>query len=242
MQMDSDLVIYRTTLVRTFQVVTICRVDKSEDIGSLATLDLPMVVDLFGIYVLKGPYYTLTTTNWFLQALSVIPRGSWRDTHNLTLAPNLAAPSSPSLTHAAGRRLAPPCAAAVRRPLRDRTCFDHRDEVFPIVPKSISFLVQAYWRKIESGRGPDWRIYRRLPLRASSLVILVGARRLDASKVTTSNILFARTIDRYDDVGMTYSLLLVVVCVAMVTADQQARKCKSVEKWRRFGLVDASSF
>ncbi|KZV31093.1 hypothetical protein F511_28270 [Dorcoceras hygrometricum] len=29
-QMDSDLVIYRTTLVRTFQVITICRVDKSE--------------------------------------------------------------------------------------------------------------------------------------------------------------------------------------------------------------------
>ncbi|KZV55919.1 hypothetical protein F511_24813 [Dorcoceras hygrometricum] len=49
------------------------------DIGSLATLDLPMVVDLIGIYVLKGPYCTLTTTNWFLQALSVIPRGSWGD-------------------------------------------------------------------------------------------------------------------------------------------------------------------
>ncbi|KZV39117.1 hypothetical protein F511_19212 [Dorcoceras hygrometricum] len=48
-------------------------------IGSLATLDLPMVVDLIGIYVLKGPYCTLTTTNWFLQALSVIPRGSWGD-------------------------------------------------------------------------------------------------------------------------------------------------------------------
>ncbi|KZV50060.1 F-box/kelch-repeat protein-like [Dorcoceras hygrometricum] len=30
MQIDSDLVIYRTTLVRTFQVVTICRVDKYE--------------------------------------------------------------------------------------------------------------------------------------------------------------------------------------------------------------------
>ncbi|KZV54730.1 hypothetical protein F511_39816 [Dorcoceras hygrometricum] len=30
MQIDSDLVIYRTTLLRTFQVVTICRVDKSE--------------------------------------------------------------------------------------------------------------------------------------------------------------------------------------------------------------------
>ncbi|KZV53694.1 sucrose synthase 7-like [Dorcoceras hygrometricum] len=106
MQMDSDLVIYRTTTVRTFQVITICRVDKSEStgcvlgkwvylvtlsmslfnlqdvcivIGSLATLDLPMVVDLIGIYVLKGPYCTLTMIDWFLQALSVIPRGSWGD-------------------------------------------------------------------------------------------------------------------------------------------------------------------
>ncbi|KZV13507.1 DNA-directed RNA polymerase V subunit 1 [Dorcoceras hygrometricum] len=48
-------------------------------IGSLATLDLPMIVDLIGIYGLKGPYSTLTTTDWFLQALSVIPRGSWGD-------------------------------------------------------------------------------------------------------------------------------------------------------------------
>ncbi|KZV25254.1 hypothetical protein F511_24265 [Dorcoceras hygrometricum] len=48
-------------------------------IGSIATLDLPMVVDLIGIYGLKGPYCTLNTTNWFLQALSVIPRGSWGD-------------------------------------------------------------------------------------------------------------------------------------------------------------------
>ncbi|KZV39910.1 putative polyamine oxidase 4 [Dorcoceras hygrometricum] len=48
-------------------------------IGSLATLDLPMVVDLLGIYVLKGPYCTPTMTDWFLHALSVIPRGSWGD-------------------------------------------------------------------------------------------------------------------------------------------------------------------
>ncbi|KZV49504.1 hypothetical protein F511_15208 [Dorcoceras hygrometricum] len=48
-------------------------------IGSIATLDLPMVVDLIEIYGLKGPYCTLTTTDWFLQALSVIPRGSWGD-------------------------------------------------------------------------------------------------------------------------------------------------------------------
>ncbi|KZT76306.1 hypothetical protein F511_46668 [Dorcoceras hygrometricum] len=48
-------------------------------IGSLATLDLPMVVDLIGIFVLKGPYCTLTMTDWFLQALSMIPRGSGGD-------------------------------------------------------------------------------------------------------------------------------------------------------------------
>ncbi|KZV29063.1 acyl-CoA dehydrogenase-related protein [Dorcoceras hygrometricum] len=48
-------------------------------IRSTATLDLPMVVDLIGIYGLKGPYCTLTTTNWFLQELSVISRGSWGD-------------------------------------------------------------------------------------------------------------------------------------------------------------------
>ncbi|KZV46648.1 hypothetical protein F511_38722 [Dorcoceras hygrometricum] len=57
-----------------FDLQDVCMV-----IGSLATLDLPMVVDLIGIYVLKGPYCTLTMTNWFLQALSVIPRGSWGD-------------------------------------------------------------------------------------------------------------------------------------------------------------------
>ncbi|KZV50232.1 pentatricopeptide repeat-containing protein [Dorcoceras hygrometricum] len=38
-----------------------------------------MVVDLIGIFELKGPYCTLNMTDWFLQALSVIPRGSWGD-------------------------------------------------------------------------------------------------------------------------------------------------------------------
>ncbi|KZV44285.1 hypothetical protein F511_17263 [Dorcoceras hygrometricum] len=45
-------------------------------IGSIATLDLPMVADVIGIYGLKGPY---CTTNWLFQALSVIPRRSWGD-------------------------------------------------------------------------------------------------------------------------------------------------------------------
>ncbi|KZV30988.1 hypothetical protein F511_31545 [Dorcoceras hygrometricum] len=45
----------------------------------IATLDLPMAVDSVVIFVRKGPYCMLTFTNWFLQALSVIPRGSWDD-------------------------------------------------------------------------------------------------------------------------------------------------------------------
>ncbi|KZV54800.1 hypothetical protein F511_04422 [Dorcoceras hygrometricum] len=57
-----------------FDLQDVCMV-----IGSLVTLDLPMVVDLIGIFVLKGPYCTLTMTDWFLQVLSVIPRGSWGD-------------------------------------------------------------------------------------------------------------------------------------------------------------------
>ncbi|KZV44933.1 hypothetical protein F511_15429 [Dorcoceras hygrometricum] len=67
--------VYLVTLAMSlFDLQDICIV-----IGSLATLDLPMIVDLIGIYVLKGPYCTLTMTNWFLQALSEIPRGSWGD-------------------------------------------------------------------------------------------------------------------------------------------------------------------
>ncbi|KZV15646.1 hypothetical protein F511_38202 [Dorcoceras hygrometricum] len=48
-------------------------------IESLATLDLPMVVDSIGIFELKGPYCMLNMIDWFLQALSVIPRGLWDD-------------------------------------------------------------------------------------------------------------------------------------------------------------------
>ncbi|KZV49567.1 hypothetical protein F511_23744 [Dorcoceras hygrometricum] len=219
MQMDSDLVIYRTTLVRTFQLVTICRVDKSEVlvvlisphyskcrsrcfvvedsplafmrkwvylvtlamslfdlqdvcivIGSLATLDLPMVVDLIGIYVLKRPYCTLTTTNWFLQALSVIPRGSWGDvarrftmirwaspklgfrSHNgcgptaSCIPEPLRVTQPPPLSSKTPRRRRPPTSRRAVPPSRrrsDRTCSDHLFEEILFVPNSSGLLVQA---------------------------------------------------------------------------------------------------
>ncbi|KZV58471.1 hypothetical protein F511_26515 [Dorcoceras hygrometricum] len=138
------------------------------DIGSLATLDLPMVVDLIGIYVLKGPYCTLTTTNWFLQALSVIPRGSWDDvarcftmirwvgpklrfrSHNgcgltascipepLRVIQSVRRPLSSQNLTAAASTAAPSC-----RRRRDRTCSDRRVEEIPFVPNSSGLLVQA---------------------------------------------------------------------------------------------------
>ncbi|KZV28146.1 hypothetical protein F511_27623 [Dorcoceras hygrometricum] len=63
-----------THAMSLFDLQDVCMV-----IGSPATLDLPMVVDLIGIFESKGPYCMLTMTDWFLQALSVIPRGSWGD-------------------------------------------------------------------------------------------------------------------------------------------------------------------
>ncbi|KZV25361.1 hypothetical protein F511_07245 [Dorcoceras hygrometricum] len=38
-----------------------------------------MFVGSVGIYELNGPYCKLTMTDWFLQTVSVIPRGSWDD-------------------------------------------------------------------------------------------------------------------------------------------------------------------
>ncbi|KZV18907.1 hypothetical protein F511_12012 [Dorcoceras hygrometricum] len=57
-----------TGITRTLALHDVCIA-----IGSLATLDLSMVVDLIGIYVLKGPYCTLTTTNWSCRHYQWIP-------------------------------------------------------------------------------------------------------------------------------------------------------------------------
>ncbi|KZV34519.1 DNA-directed RNA polymerase V subunit 1 [Dorcoceras hygrometricum] len=99
-------------------------------IGSLATLDLPMVVDLIGIYGLKGPYSTLTTTGWFLQALSVIPRGSWGDVaRRFTMIRWAALAAPPSLSHAAAAAAAAANFAGIRSGLVFRGESDHADLV-----------------------------------------------------------------------------------------------------------------
>ncbi|KZV29436.1 helicase domain-containing family protein [Dorcoceras hygrometricum] len=118
-----------------------------------------MVVDLIVIYGLKGPYCTLTTTNWFLQALSVIPRGSWGDVarrsyHDPLGKSGIVIPGPQWFSHV-GRP--PPLITSRRRPpplrrrqpppsaasFRDRTCSVQFDEEFPSVLNSSVLLVQA---------------------------------------------------------------------------------------------------
>ncbi|KZV36606.1 hypothetical protein F511_41989 [Dorcoceras hygrometricum] len=98
-----------------------------------------MVVDLIGIYGLKGPYRTLTTTNWFLQALSVIPRVSWGDVarrsyHDPMGKSGIVIPE-------------PKCLAAADAGARRRRfagiCSGQSFEENPSVPISSGLLVQA---------------------------------------------------------------------------------------------------
>ncbi|KZV30400.1 dynein alpha chain, flagellar outer arm [Dorcoceras hygrometricum] len=115
-----------------------------------------MVVDLIGIYGLKGPYRTLTTTNWFLQALSVIPRGSWGDVARRSYHDPMEAAAPSPQPHAAVRRSPPP-------PLRRKIVPANLDEENPSAPISSGLLVQADEGIPSPVVDPIDDIYRRLP-------------------------------------------------------------------------------
>ncbi|KZV14251.1 hypothetical protein F511_43760 [Dorcoceras hygrometricum] len=142
-------------------------------IGSIAALDLPMVVDLIGIYGLKGPYCMLTTTNYFLQALSVIPRGSWGDVARRFTMVRWATASSPLHIR---RRRRPSCAAPAAARIRRKIVSGQFDEENPFVLISSVLLVQA-------DKGVSFfvvdrigDIYRNLPRRVDVIVTTVEAR------------------------------------------------------------------
>ncbi|KZV30671.1 hypothetical protein F511_39634 [Dorcoceras hygrometricum] len=157
-------------------------------IGSIATLDLPMIVDLIGIYGLKGPYCTLTTTDWFLQALSVIPRA---DEGVLVLVVDRIGDIYRSLprradvivtTVGARHKCQQAAAAAVDRRRRRRR-FSRRkvvsgqlDEENPFVQNSSVILVQADEGVSVLVVDRIGDIYRSLPRRADVIVTTVGAR------------------------------------------------------------------
>ncbi|KZV30495.1 hypothetical protein F511_23311 [Dorcoceras hygrometricum] len=152
-------------------------------IGSIATLDLPMIVDLIGIYGLKGPYCTLTTTNWFLQALSVIPRGSWGDVarrsyHDPLGKSGIVIPEPQWLwkLSTAPPLLSQAAVAAAAARLRRKIVSGQFDEENPFVLISSVLLVQA-------DEGVSFLVmdrigdfYRNLPRRADVIVTTVGAR------------------------------------------------------------------
>ncbi|KZV52504.1 ENTH/VHS domain containing protein [Dorcoceras hygrometricum] len=147
-------------------------------IGSIATLDLPMVVDLIGIYGLKGPYRMLTMTNWFFQALSVIPRGSWGDVSRRSYHDPLGKSGiwpPPSLL-SKSRRRRPPCAAAAAARLRRKIVFGQFDEENPFVLISSVLLVQADEGVSFLVMDRIGDIYRNLPKRADVIVTTIGAR------------------------------------------------------------------
>ncbi|KZV54890.1 disease resistance protein [Dorcoceras hygrometricum] len=127
-----------------------------------------MVVDLIGIYGLKGPYCTLTTTNWFLQALSVIPRGSWGDVARLFTMIRWAVHIRPSLSSHKPPPPPPPRVAGIRS--------GQFDEENPFVQNFSVLLVQANkgFSVLVVDRIGD--IYRILPRRVDVIVTTVGAR------------------------------------------------------------------
>ncbi|KZV53729.1 hypothetical protein F511_27110 [Dorcoceras hygrometricum] len=138
-------------------------------IGSIATLDLPMVVDLIGIYGLKGSYCTLTTTNWFLQALSVIPRGSWGHVSRRFTMIRWAVHSRPSLSsHKPPPPPPPPRVAGIRS--------GQFDEENQFVQNLSVLLVQADKGVSVLVVDRIGDIYRSLPRRADVIVTTVGAR------------------------------------------------------------------
>ncbi|KZV25257.1 hypothetical protein F511_12493 [Dorcoceras hygrometricum] len=163
-------------------------------IGSIATLDLPMVVDLIKIYGLKGPYRTLTTTNWFLQALSVIPRGSWGDVSRRftmirwanhciqfqKLSRSVRSDRRSELRRPLLSQTPPPppspCAAAAAARLRRKFVSGQFDEENPFVLISSVLIVQADEGVSFLVMDRIGDIYRSLPRRADVIVTTVGAR------------------------------------------------------------------
>ncbi|KZV35548.1 hypothetical protein F511_20474 [Dorcoceras hygrometricum] len=127
-----------------------------------------MVVDLIGIYGLKGPYCTLTTTDWFLQALSVIPRGSWGDVARRFTMIRWASPEfRPSLS---SHKPPPP------PPRVAGICSGQFDEENPFVQNLSVLIVQADKGVSVLFVDRIGDIYRSLPRRADFIVTTVGAR------------------------------------------------------------------
>ncbi|KZV26856.1 hypothetical protein F511_41727 [Dorcoceras hygrometricum] len=139
-----------------------------------------MVVDLIGIYVMKGPYCTLTTTDWFLQALSVIPRRSWGDVaRRFTM---IRWPPLPLLEHAAA------AASAAAADRHRKIVSGQFDEENPFMLISSALLVQPDEGVSDLVVDRIGVNYRNLPRRSGFLKYRLEPG-TSASKVIRLNIL-----------------------------------------------------
>ncbi|KZV23773.1 hypothetical protein F511_27699 [Dorcoceras hygrometricum] len=123
-------------------------------IGSIATLDLPMVVDLIGIFALKEPYCTLTMTDWFLQALSVIPRGSWGDVARRFTMIRWASPKMWFRSHTC----CGPTASCIPEPLRVTQILENDDRL----PLKCRFPREIGRSQAPRRQQVDWAIKMRI--------------------------------------------------------------------------------
>ncbi|KZV18732.1 asparagine--tRNA ligase, cytoplasmic 1-like [Dorcoceras hygrometricum] len=196
-------------------------------IGSLSTLDLPMVVDLIGIYGLKGPYCTLTTTKWFLQALSVIPRGSWGDVARRSYHDPLGKSGIMIPEPQCSKRRLPPLSKPPPPLPFVGICSGQIDEENPSALISSGLLVQA-------DEGVSYPvvdlidvIYRRLPskMMRRRFVVATGSPAASEFRCCCLLLVFSESY-RLDDVsGATSFELVAMLRFEVATGSSREKRC-----------------
>ncbi|KZV52564.1 hypothetical protein F511_26791 [Dorcoceras hygrometricum] len=157
MQMDSDLVIYRTTLVRTFQVaLSVIPRGSWGDVARRFTMIRWGLNCNFGLGGLKNCFriIILSFGNCVDRSDLIVDRSYdeamvigmnrmfiWTWASPMSIGPSTSRPPLHFHLTAAARRLAPPPAAI--RFLRGWNCSDHVDEEVSFVTNSSAFLVQT---------------------------------------------------------------------------------------------------
>ncbi|KZV39362.1 hypothetical protein F511_12042 [Dorcoceras hygrometricum] len=106
-----------------------------------------------------------------------------------------------------------------------------RNENYRVFERSVDF--GESWQQQVTVARADIAFSARLSEEATRSSQHFGVLTIGFSSCAFVEELVARAVDRYDDVSVTHSLLLVVSCVLLVAADQQARLYESVEKRRR---------
>ncbi|KZV38434.1 hypothetical protein F511_40036 [Dorcoceras hygrometricum] len=194
MQIDSDLVIYRNTLVRTFQVVTICRVDKSE-IDSDLVIYRNTLVRTFQVVTI------CRVDKSEVLVVLISPHDSKHITLHKTPTPKPRLERRPS----SSPKSAAASAAAAR--FRRKIVSGQFDEENPFMLISSVLLVQADEGVSFLVMDRIGDIYRNLPRRADVIVTTVGATHKCQQDQDGRNIIAHRPPDDAARCGATTSAI-----------------------------------